>query len=453
MPHTFPDLQSFDSYLDRLNFFHMDLSLDRMDRVLEAMDLKNPPCRIVQVVGTNGKGSTATFLASLLRAKGVRTGLYTSPHFCSPAERIQVDGRRTDMAGWLDAAGRAVTLCPELTYFELLTVIALDVFRSLGVEAAVLEAGLGAKYDATTAARADMAVFAPIALDHTRLLGETVAAIAGEKSHAIRSAAPVVCAPQTPEAMRVLEARALSFGAPLTRAEPLSDEYALGLCGEHQSVNAGTALAAMRELERLCAAKCVLPGGAGGTDAVPAAADEKIALPASDAVVREGLAGAFLPGRLQTVRAACRTDTLPARPVCVLDGAHNPHGMTSLVRALHAGRCPSPCAVVYSCLADKDWRGALTMLARELAGSEWHVPAIPGERSERPEAIRDFLLGLGETRVTAHASCLEAFAALDGEGKDRSAGAPVLVTGSLYLLSEFYALWPDALEPPAPLSE
>lgn len=418
MPQTFPTVSSFAHYLDKLNFFHMDLSLSRMDRVLQALDLKNPPFTVVQVVGTNGKGSTATFLASLLEAHGIQTGLYTSPHFYSPAERVQIDGTWTDMRDWLEPAEKALGLCPELTYFELITVIALCVFRARNVRVAVLEAGLGAKFDATTSCAAQAVVYTPIALDHTSLLGTTIAAIADEKSHAIRGAVPVITAEQKSEAMAVLTERARAYGADISVAAPLPAGTKLGLCGDHQDTNAGTALAAFRKVAAL------------------------IGLKPEETKISLGLERAFLPGRLQTVAGAPAGAERPARPACLLDGAHNPHGMTSLVAALAGGRCLKPDRVVYSCLHDKDWRGALILLHEQIQNAEWHIPAIPGERSEQPEVIKEFLHSLGESRISTHASCLEAFRALDGTDR------PVLVTGSLYLLSEFYALWPDALRRP-----
>ena len=417
MTQKFASASELSAYLDNLNFFHMDLSLSRMEMVLKAMHLERPPYIVCQVVGTNGKGSTATFTASLLRAHGIRTGLYTSPHFFSPEERIQCDGQWTRMSDWLGAASEAVSICPDLTYFEILTVTALAVFRDLGVQCAVLEAGLGAQHDATTACASDLAVFAPIALDHTALLGSTVTAIAAEKAHAIRSDAPAVTAAQEYEVLAVLKERAAMFAAPLSVAPRLEASYALGLAGGHQYSNAGTALAAFNILAK------------------------KLGIEPDEAAVRKGLAEAFLPGRLQTVPSMPAAGSTPARPLCVLDGAHNPHGMQSLTKALHTGAVRRPGTVVYSCLKDKDWRTGLAQLAKEVPGASWHIPAIPGERSEKPENVVRFLEGLGEKQCTAHASLKEAFMSLDRAELQGT----VLVTGSLYLLSTFYEIWPEAL--------
>ena len=417
MTQKFASASDLSAYLDNLNFFHMDLSLSRMEKVLAAMHLTRPPYTVCQVAGTNGKGSTATFIASLLKAHGIKTGLYISPHFFSPEERIQCDGRWTKMSDWLASASEAVSICPDLTYFEILTVTALAVFRDLGVRCAVLEAGLGAQHDATTACANDLAVFTPVALDHTALLGSTVTAIAAEKAHAIRSGAPAVTAGQEDAVLSVLKERAAMFAAPLTVAPKLGNDYVLGLAGEHQYSNAGTALAAFKSLAN------------------------KLGIEPDEAAVRKGLAEAFLPGRLQSVSSMPASGSRPARPCCVLDGAHNPHGMQSLTKALHEGVIKKPETVVYSCLKDKDWRSGLEQLAKEVPGVSWHIPTIPGERSEKPENVVSFLEDLGEKKCRAHASLKEAFMSLDRAELEGT----VLVTGSLYLLSTFYEIWPEAL--------
>lgn len=427
----FPDAETFEAHLDRLGFFHMDLSLDRMRLVLRALDLERPPYRVVQVVGTNGKGSTATFLESVLRARGLRTGLYTSPHFVTPTERVRVNGARTDMKDWLESADACLDVCPDLTYFELLTCVALDVFRRRGVDVAVLEAGLGARYDATTATAADTVVFTPIGLDHTALLGRNVAAIAWEKGHAIRSDAPVFSAVQPEEAEAELERRARSFGAPFHVVGDLPFPLHGRLLGSHQSRNAALALEA-----------------AGSVLA-------SLGMKADPEADRAGLARAWIPGRLQIVSPVGTDDTggRPPRPGCVLDGAHNPHGTGVLVEALRTlpeltGHVRS---VVFSCFADKDWRASLGLLTSALPDADYHVVELEGERAEKKETvageIRRLLAGRGGSRahpVALHDSLEECMAALS-PGKP---GDLVLVTGSLYLLSAFYTLWPEELDEP-----
>ena len=416
MAVPFQSAPEFARYLDSLGFFHMDLGLGRMKQALQALGLSRPPCCVVQVAGTNGKGSTASFLASLLEASGVKTGLYTSPHFVHPSERILISGRRLpeDEGLWLEAAREAWQACPELTYFEILTVMALYAFRACGVQAAILEAGLGARWDATTAAPADAVCLAPMALDHTAVLGPAIEDIARDKACAIRSSAPVFSSPQPPEAAAIIAERARAFQAPLAVTEPLSADIQLGLAGAHQRVNAATALACARTML------------------------DMLGVPAIEASLAQGLAGAFIPGRLQSVPETAE------HPAFLLDGAHNPHGMASLASFLEQGGA-RPRATVYSCLHDKDWRTALGMLAKVLPGVPFLVPAMHNERAEAPEAI---LQHLREHGVREAASCLGLAEAL-AQAERAPGEGPVLVTGSLYLIADFFALHPDALERPA----
>lgn len=426
MTVPFRTAPEFLAYLDGLGFFHMDLSLTRMEKALDALGLRRPPFLVAQVVGTNGKGSTATFLAALLQAHGLRTGLYTSPHFVFPSERIMVDGRRVPEDQWLAAATAAWQACPDLTYFEILTAIALAVFREKGVQVAVLEAGLGAHHDATTAVAADLACIAPIALDHTAVLGPDLASIAADKAHAIRSAAPAISAAQKEEATRILEDRAARFHAPLTWAGRSPYDLPLGLAGEHQHENAGLALAALRNL---------LP---------------RLGIAEDPACVARGLATAFIPGRLQTLApsagkaATPGSPAIPPHPACLLDGAHNPHGMGSLVRHL-AGLAEKPAAVIFSCLRDKDWHATLSMLAKALPGTPFLLPAMHNSRAERTENMVPVLAAQGEREVHTCETLGQALAEscpLAGDGF-------LLVTGSLYLLGDFFTLYPEALDPPA----
>ena len=416
MAVPFQSAPGFARYLDSLGFFHMDLGLGRMKQALQALGLSRPPCCVVQVAGTNGKGSTASFLASLLEASGIRTGLYTSPHFVSPSERILIHGRRIPEDGglWLEAAREAWQACPELTYFEILTVMALFAFRASGVQAAVLEAGLGARWDATSAAPADAVCLAPMALDHTAVLGPTIREIAMDKACAIRSRAPVFSSPQPPEAADVLAERARAFQAPLVFTRPLPPEAKLGLAGAHQRVNAATALA--------CARKVL----------------DMLGVQASGASLARGLASAFIPGRLQSVPQTA------GHPAFLLDGAHNPHGMASLAAFLGQGGV-RPRAAVFSCLRDKDWRTALGMLAKALPDVPFLVPAMHNERAEDPEAVLQVLRDCGCREASAFPGLEEALA----KAAAAPGGGPVLVTGSLYLLADFFAIHPEALERPA----
>lgn len=413
-------------HLDGRGFFHMDLSLHRMVDALHALGLSRPPFLVAQVLGTNGKGSTSTFLASLARAHGHRVGLYTSPHFVLPDERIRINGRPLPCASWVDAANDVVRCGPELTYFEFLTVLAVLLFAREGVELAVMEAGLGGRYDATTALAADVLAYVPIAKDHAAVLGPTLRHIAADKAAAIRSAAPVFSAPQFPPAEEALRAAAARQGAPLSFVAPLDTGVTLGLAGAHQRVNAGLVLAVWKSLAPRLGSS---PDDAGAQ--------------------ARGLAAAFIPGRLQLAAGVCLPGSAEPLPPLLLDGAHNAHGMRSLARYLQE-RALTPRAVLYSCLGDKEWQPAAALLHRQVPAAPFFVPGLHNERAAAAADVARFLNALapGAAHVADDVpSALRLAAAVpppDGIAPER---APVLICGSLYLLSELYAFLPSLLEP------
>ena len=176
--HSFDDVQD---HLDALGLFHMDFGLDRVRNALDALGLLTPPFVTVQIVGTNGKGSTSTFLSCVARAHGLKVGLYTSPHFVTPRERIRINGTMLPADRWPVLADRVMEAAPNLTYFEFLTALGLLAFAEAGVDLVVMEAGLGGHYDATTAMPVQAVCFTPIGMDHEKILGPTLTDIASDK--------------------------------------------------------------------------------------------------------------------------------------------------------------------------------------------------------------------------------------------------------------------------------
>jgi len=397
----------------------------------------------VQVVGTNGKGSVSLMLAEIMRAHGLRAGLYASPHFVDVRERALVDGRKLDEAAWttLGSAVLATPGGPELTYFECVTAIAALGFARAGCDAVVLEAGLGGAHDATTALDADLTVFTAMGLDHMAVLGPTLAHIARDKAGAMRPGVPAVSGPQPPEAMAMLRARAREIGAPFMTVEdvlgvgvpaaapgagasgPSAVVPAPAMAGEHQHENAALALAAWTLLAR-----------ARGWASDPAACARAVG-------------AARLPGRLQRVPGG------PGRAELWLDGAHNVPALERLARAV--GRdVPRPAAVIFACMADKDFAAMAPLVAGLTDGPLW-LPALPEvPRALAPEAAAA-LLGPRAVPLPGLARALEL---ADGLGGGSGAPGPVLVCGSLYLLGALYALRPECLGtrgpdlalPPAP---
>lgn len=439
-----PESAPFHSYedvirhLDSLGLFHMDMGLGRMQRALRALGLDKLCCPAVQIVGTNGKGSTSAFLQSIAMAHGMNVGLYTSPHFVWPEERIQLNHTMLPRRVWPSLAGNAVLAEKDLTYFELLTVMAAAAFQSSESDLMIFEAGLGGRYDATTALPVDMVCFAPIGMDHMNVLGDTLAAIADDKSDALRPGVSVaVSAPQSGDARDVLFAKAEARGVPLCASpsangcdgtaagkalwaclpddlkacSALPDDAELGLRGRHQRMNAQTAVLAW---VMLC---------------------QRYHWKTDGHTIALGLKRAFIPGRLQFVPAGAD------HPALWLDGAHNPHGMTALMAAVDDMREEErPGAIVFSCLADKQPE-TLTAMVRELSAG---MPIfVPGVKDNPRAATPDSLVASLGPGASLSPTLRDA---LDSAGKEAH-GKPVLVCGSLYLLSELFTLWPAFLKP------
>lgn len=402
---SFNDYTELTAYLDRLGLFHMDLSLERMERFWEAHGMPELP--VVHVVGTNGKGSTTTFLCSIARMHGLKVGMFTSPHFVSPRERVQINRAPLDRSAWVELANEVLATPGggELTYFEFQTCIAMLAFQKAKVDIAIMEAGLGGKYDATNVFKPQLTLYTPIGMDHEKILGPTLADIATDKAGAIHSGSVVVTGPQETDAMIALQDRAEEVGARLMYAVDLADSMdgvRLGLKGLFQQTNARLALAGWRWFYA-----------------------DRGEVSSRDSEIF-GLASAFMAGRMQRVRAFKRD--------FILDGAHNVHAMVALKAALDAENI-QPAAVVFACLADKDVQPMLP-LVREMTEGSIIVPSMDTERASDADQLAEALGG----RARSAPSMYKALMAAPRHG-------PVLVCGSLYLLSEFYTLYPESLTP------
>lgn len=415
--------------------------VERTRRVLELLDDPQKTYRVVHVTGTNGKTSTSRIIESLVRAHGLRTGLFTSPHLERFTERIMVDGEPiADAAvadawdeiepfvGIVDAELESAGDAP-LTFFELLTVLAFVAFADAPIDVLVLEVGMGGSWDSTNTADGDVAVFAPVALDHADRLGDTVAEIASVKAGIIKDGAAVVSARQDAAVEAVLREAAAAHGATIAfegegfalaeqrlavggqqitvrgLAGTYEEEY-LPLYGAHQGFNAALAIAAVESLV------------GGGSQ--PIAGD----------VLAEGLGAATSPGRLQLVGAS---------PTVVVDAAHNPHGAQALVSALRESFDFDEWGVVLGILSDKDADGIVSALAPIAA----HVFATAPESDRANEA--DALADLAEARgvpVTVHEGLADAADAARAwaAASDRRA---VVIAGSVVLAGEALVLSAD----------
>lgn len=403
-----------------------------LDRVRAALDVLGDPQRsapVIQITGTNGKTSTARIVESLLRSLGLRTGLYTSPHLTSVTERIVIDGQPVDEQRFIEVYHDVQLLLErvdaqsdrKLTFFEVMTVLAFAAFADAPVDVMILEVGLGGTWDATNVADAAVAVVTPVDFDHMDYLGPTVTDIAGEKAGIIKPGSVAVLSHQRPEAAAVLlqrcaevgakvareglefgvESRALAVGGQSVTLQGLRGRYEelfLPLFGAHQASNAALALAAVEAL-------------VGSGEAL------------SDEVVREGIAQASSPGRLEVLRRD---------PSVVVDAAHNPAGARVLAEALADSFRFAAVVGVVAVLADKDAAGMLETLEPVLD----HVICTT---NASPRALPADALALvaeplyGGHRVTVApdlvAALDEAMAWADERAADGSIG--IVVTGSV----------------------
>jgi dihydrofolate synthase/folylpolyglutamate synthase len=376
-------------YLKKTRGENCKLSLDNIQRIIRQAPYAAGAVKYVQVAGTNGKGSTAHFLASILKRSGRRVGLFTSPHLQDVRERIRVDGRpisRADFARSLSAvralseellAARAVANLP--TFFETLFLAALHHFSARRTDWAVLEVGLGGRLDATSTVTPELAVITNISLDHTNILGKTLAAIAREKAGIIRKGVPLVCGcPPRSRGARVIRAVARA------RKAPLEEVYAPPRRLEVEKKGNGYScryLAAGREYRFHVAQKGRHQAGNAAVAVAAIDALRRDGWKISDEAVRSGIRGMFIPARLET---------LPTRPPLILDGGHNRAGIRALVEYLREENIRG-FTLLFGVLRDKQY-AAMARLLAPLAG---HVvlsePA--SERALPPEKLVRFFPG------------------------------------------------------------
>lgn len=216
VPTDSPDTQGIWQAIAGRVRFGIKPGLERMEWLLEALGRPERAYRVIHLAGTNGKGGTASFVEQGLRRAGRRTGLYTSPHLLSPRERIVIDGLPIPDEALARAWQRLLPLLEpvEPSYFELLTALAFEAFRQAGVEIAVIECGLGGRWDATNVVRSELAVLTSVGLDHTAILGDSLAAIAEDKCAIARPACPFVIGELAPEARAVAARVCEERGAP-----------------------------------------------------------------------------------------------------------------------------------------------------------------------------------------------------------------------------------------------
>jgi len=418
--------------------------LAHMRVLLKALDDPERRFPSVLIAGTNGKGSTAATLASILRASGLKTGLYTSPHLVQLNERIRINGKEisdddfAELHGQVDRAAEGLVEKTELpwhpSFFEMMTAIAFEYFAREQVEIAVLEVGMGGRLDATNVVEPKVSVITDISLDHQKFLGDSVTEIAREKAGIIRPNGPVVTLPQQPEANDVIGNAVLEMGARAVNAVPFvppvspgSFEYLVAtgergnarhiyryplqvmgdqilvetpLVGRHQLRNVALAIAAAEELNRQ------------GFTSIQAKSIER------------GIRETHWPGRFQVVAARA------GQPEMVIDVAHNPAGAWALRSALSERYENRSLLFVFGAMRDKSI-SEMTEILFPLADRV--IATRPGNpRAASPEEIQQ-----AGARTGVDIDAVEDVEnAVERARMLASAGTVVVITGSIYLVGE-----------------
>ena len=412
-----------------------EFNLDRMFALMEELGDPQEKYPIIHVAGTKGKGSVAALCASALKAAGYKTGLYTSPHLWDYVERIQISGEpisHQQLVELVEEIKPAVAKIPKLTTFEITTALGLLAFAKNGVNAAVIEVGLGGRLDATNIVVPDVSAITSLSYDHMAVLGNTLAEIAGEKAGIIKEGIPVVSAPQTEEALEVLKRIAKEKNSPLILVGkdvlferltssldgqslrltysphssfffPLSSEshtsdLTISLLGAHQIENAAIAYAALK---------------ASG-------------VPLSDESIQRGFAQAKWPARFELLRR---------EPPVVIDSAHNRDSARRLRETLDEYFPEIPVVLVFCTLEDKDISGMLEELKPRLecvVATRADHPRAPSEQWMAEQVAK---AGIPVEALAPVSSALERALELAGNQK------LVLAAGSVAFAGEVSAAW------------
>ncbi len=422
------------------------LRLDRMESILERLGDPHKGVKFVHVAGSKGKGSTCEMIASCLGACGYTTGLYTSPHLVDLRERVRANLNATnhplhqighaDFAKYVGlaagAADEALKKTVPATFFELLTAAALAYFAEQAVDVAVMEVGLGGRWDSTNVITPEVSVLTSIQLEHTQILGDTLEKIAREKAGIIKPRVPVVTVPQQPAVLEIFRGAAAGADAPfavlgdgldfsyrfcatpelgpharvcLTTSQSEFEHLPVPLKGEHQALNCGLALAALDVLR-----------GRGFT--------------ISERKVTEGLARTPTHGRMEVVSSS---------PKVMIDGAHNAESVRELVRAIGAYLSPESTVVIFGCNTDKNVPAMLAEVARG-ADKVIFTRAAGNPRAMEPRELHRRFVEISHKMSQTAPGIREA---MEIAQRAVSRDDLICVTGSFYLAGEAKKLMLD----------
>lgn len=394
-------------FLYGLRLFGAKFGLENSLRLAELAGNPQKLLRFIHVAGTNGKGSTCAMLESIYRAAGLRVGLFTSPHLVSFRERIQINRQlicEAEVVRLVEQLKPMLKEFPEdhhLTFFEVVTIMALRYFAEQKCELVIWETGLGGRLDATNIVTPLASLITNIGIEHSEWLGDTVEKIAAEKAGIIKPGVPVITTAAPEHGLEVIAAVARENGSPLTivspaqASQPPLNTIELPLHGPHQRLNAALAIATVRALSHQ--------------------------LPVKDAALRTGLAAVDWPGRMHRLQTASGQTIL-------LDGAHNPDGAEALRIALQEEFPGTKPTVIFGVFRDKDSTSMCHSLA-PLAGKILLTP-VHSERTEDPAKLVNAC-----RKFNSHAP-IEVCRSL-ADALQKAGDVPfIIIAGSLYLVGE-----------------
>ena len=422
------------AYIEETPKFTKKNSLDHTRAFLKRLGSPEEKMKILHVAGTNGKGSVCSFLASILHTAGIRTGLFTSPHLVEINERFVIDEEQASDEAFLRAFHRVMDCVnamkeegyPHPTYFELLFLIGMLIFEEAKVEYLVLETGLGGRLDATNSVQHPVAtILTSISLDHTEYLGDTVAAIAGEKAGIIKAGVPVIYDASCREAEEVILAKAKEMQAPAYGVSPA--QYRILRETEKSidfSVNYGYDEGI--DLSISSAAEYQVKNAAEAVTAIHVL-DKKSEL-FTDAVMKKGIAKMRWQGRMETVL-----------PGVIIDGGHNEAGVEEFVKTAKRLEKEYPVTLLFAAVGDKDYPHMIETICRELSLSRVIVTEVGGYRSVDVKEPEKLFQSFGQKEIRAIPDVREAF-----EEALREKGDGILFcVGSLYLVGSIKKILRD----------
>jgi dihydrofolate synthase / folylpolyglutamate synthase len=397
-----------------LEKFGIKLGLDNIRAILAALGNPERAWPSIHIAGTNGKGSVAAMVERALRAAGLRTGRYTSPHLDRVEERVAIDGAAVDRAMFegvtahvLDAVDGALangTLSVMPTFFEVSTAVAFEIFRRRHVDVAIVEVGLGGRFDATNVLTPEITAITSIAFDHQRHLGHTLSDIAFEKAGIAKPGVPLVMGRLAPEAAARVEKVAADVGAPVVDAHAAKTDrvyppLTLSLVGRHQVENAAVAVAILEQWSAT------------------------VSHVSTEAIVT-GLTECEWPARLEWLR-------LPRGGEVLIDAAHNPAGAQALASYLDDTRCPK-LPIVFAAMADKDAAGMIKAL--EPVASTFVATSVPHSRARSADEMA--------AEIRKHAPNVPVIAVAPPEAAVMQAlehSAKAVAAGSIYMVGPLRA--------------